>query len=404
MTARERLERDLVAWFVENAAPRTPDYVDDILRATATERQRPSRPFPLSWSRPTALPWGRTRTVVLLVLLALFLAATLALTVGSRPSLPDPYGPADNGLVAYSDGGDIVAVDPVSGKRSVITDGFYDDREPRYSPDGTHLAFIRSKPDGQHVVFVDAEGRDPVESTEPLVDIDTDSLAWSPDGSSLVVAAFREDVPTIFMVDANDGDVSEIATDYLAMGSVVDWRPLHEQEFMYVSGPWSALRLSLHRLHSGDLGSFSPADGDDSSLRPIGWTPDGKRFAYQVWHDDRGSFMTHLLDVDSGDEFILPVAHGRISNDGTRIVGFDGKGDDHQLCVTRIERGAHCAPIGGATHGPDPEHSAALQWSPDDQFILSQGVDGSTRLLDPEGKLVDQPAWLRDGGETWQRK
>jgi hypothetical protein len=72
--------------------------------------------------------------------------------------------------------------------------------------------------------------------------------------------------------------------------------------------------------------------------------------------------------------------------------------------VVRIEPGAHCAPIGGATHGPNPEHSAALQWSPNDQFILSQGVDGSTRLLDPEGKLVDQPAWLQDGGETWQRK
>ena len=58
--------------------------------------------------------------------------------VGShRSRLPPPFGLAANGLVAYADRGDIVAVDPISGVRMPITSGPATDVEPRWSLDGT---------------------------------------------------------------------------------------------------------------------------------------------------------------------------------------------------------------------------------------------------------------------------
>jgi hypothetical protein len=139
---------------------------------------------------------------------------------------------------------------------------------------------------------------------------------------------------------------------------------------------------------------------EHESLRPIGWTPDGRRFAYQLWHEALQATVTHVLDIGTGDEVQLRVANGRISNGGDRIVGFDGRGRDRQLCVAKLT-GGPCVPIGSPS--PNPEHGAGLQWSPDDRFILVQGQGINALILDPEGRKIEQPSWLEAGGESWQR-
>ena len=123
MSATDRLERDLTAWFVETAAPRTPDYTDDILRQTARSRQRPRWTFPERWLPVSVItlrpgdPADRSvGTVGLLVVLALLLAVATGVYVGGQKRVPAPFGEAANGLVAYSNGGDIYTVDPTTGE------------------------------------------------------------------------------------------------------------------------------------------------------------------------------------------------------------------------------------------------------------------------------------------------
>ena len=130
MSTTDRLERDLTAWFGETAAPRTPDYTDDILRQTARSRQRPRWTFPERWLPMSVITFGRVtlrpvpwRTVGLLVVLALLLAVAAAVYVGSQRRVPAPFGPAANGLVAYSKDGDIFTVDPTTGLRRAIVTG-----------------------------------------------------------------------------------------------------------------------------------------------------------------------------------------------------------------------------------------------------------------------------------------
>ena len=84
------------------------------------------------------------RAIGLLVLLLALVVATLAaLVVAGHPKLPQPFGPARNGLVAYADGGDIYTVDPVTGRSTPIVTGADTDIDPRWSRDGTLLAFQR---------------------------------------------------------------------------------------------------------------------------------------------------------------------------------------------------------------------------------------------------------------------
>ena len=151
MNGTDRLERELTTWFADTAAPQTPDWTADILAATSTMRQRPRWSFPARWL-PAAVvprlprltlrpvPW---RTIALLALLGLLLAAAVTLYVGSRPRLPAPFGPAVNGLVAYAENGDIWTVDPVTGEREAIVTLPGADKAPRWSRDGTRVAFLR---------------------------------------------------------------------------------------------------------------------------------------------------------------------------------------------------------------------------------------------------------------------
>ena len=102
----ERLAAQLPDLLVEIAAPRVPDYTDDVLAVTAAIRQRPRWTFPERWlpmiiaNRRLALPAIPWRFVTALLAILAIVAATL-LIAGSRPHLPPPFGPARNGAIAF---------------------------------------------------------------------------------------------------------------------------------------------------------------------------------------------------------------------------------------------------------------------------------------------------------------
>jgi hypothetical protein len=177
MTAPNRLERDLTAWLIETAVPSRPDYAEEILHQTARIRQRPRwtfvlRRLPIPDLR-AILPFeGRVawRTLAVVVLLALILAA-LAVFVGSRPRVPTPFGLAANGLVALSDGDDMFILDLETSRPRAITFGPEVDHEPRWSRDGTRLAFLRGPMEFARLVTIDVDGT-VIAETEPFINVD----------------------------------------------------------------------------------------------------------------------------------------------------------------------------------------------------------------------------------------
>ena len=118
MMPNDRFDRRLPAILDEISQPRTPDYFDDLLGLTARTRQRPAWTLLERWlpmldiARQPAfarqVPW---RPIAVLALILLLLVASLALVIGSR-TIPAPFGPARNGLVAYASAGDIYTADP----------------------------------------------------------------------------------------------------------------------------------------------------------------------------------------------------------------------------------------------------------------------------------------------------
>ncbi len=400
------LERDLTAWFEDTAVPRIPDYVDDILERTAHVRQRPRWSFPERWLpasvpglrglAPGPLPW---RTIGLLAALAMLLAA-LATYVGSQRPLPAPFGPAGNGLVAYSNDGDIFTIDPVTGVRRAIVTNPFTDHDPRWSLDGTRVAFLRATGSGDSVVITDADGRHEIVGNTVFNRADADSIAWSPDGRSIAIAGSFEGLRRLAVVDTAHGGVTILDVPYRELE--VFWRP-GSRQILFYGGSGPTLGLYLVSVDDGAVQRLALSEGDPTSLRPVGWTPDGRRFAFSRAGDGAEQYWTYLVDADTGAEEAFPVGFGHLSNDGTRIAGFNSSNERIWICVIHTD-GGPCVRVGEGSDAPAPDHRTALQWSPDDQWLISlPGSGGAPVLLDPDGGSAPRPSWPADGAESWQR-
>ena len=351
-------------------------------------------------ARPTdfkPLPW---RAIGLLVALALLIAAVVAVFAGSQPRLPAPFGLAANGVVAYASGGDIYTVDPTTGARQAIVTGPGDDYEPRWALDGTRLAFLRASATGDALVIVDPKRSDTLVTTENFTLLDSDSLAWSPDGRSILFRAQHEGSSTIFIVDAASGEAKPVALDFEQ--DVAYWRPPDGRQLMVVGGAELDRHLYLLTLEDQSLEEVALHEGS-GPIRSSGWTSDGQRFVYQRGDDDRLPIETYVLDVATGTDVTIDAGYGHLSNDGTRMVAIDN--GQRSMCVADL-RGGPCVRVGQPSQAYLWGNAAGVQWSPDDRWILTRppaGDDLSASLVDPGGAVLDQPSWISDGAVSWQR-
>ncbi len=365
MNPSGRIERDLTDWLRETAMPRTPDYVDEILDRTARTRQRPRWTFLGRWVslpdlRPTARAGGRRTAAVLALLaaLALLLAAVTAF-VASRPAVPTPFGRAGTGLLVVSQNGDIVVIDVETGVgRSIVTHPDVD-LDPHWSPDGTRVAFLRQASDLVRLVIADADGRT-VATSLRFTGIDPDSVAWAPDGRHIAIAASDGAPQQIQVVDAMTGASRRIAVDYLKFE--VYWRPSDARQLLFRTRdePGS---LAIVSIDDGSVIRVPTGERGDS-LRPLGWTPDGRSVVYQ--HDDGpDAGRTTVVDLETGAETRLDVSFGHVSNDGTRVAGLDARG---RFCIVAIS-GGQCHDV-RADIALAGSRAAGLSWSPDDRWIV----------------------------------
>ena len=414
MTTVDQIERDLSAWFVETADRGTPEFVEDILIETSGTRQRPRWTFVPLLRRPmdrtpvaglTGLA-AAPRLVIIVLALGLLVLAAGAAWVASQSRLPAPFGPAASGLVAYEKGGDIFLVDPATGERTGLVMGPETDRYPRWSLDGTRLAFLRGSGYGDRLVIVDAGGTvQSVSAGEVLEAADQDSIAWSPDGRSVLVIAGVGGKRSIYRIDALNGNSTILPVTNRGLEAF--WRPPDGRELVFVGGPEGQPALYRYSLLDGaiiEVPGTSIVDPDEVPFRPVGWTPDGRRFAYHRPTDSDGGRETAVVDVVTGEEVALDLAYGRISNDGTLIVGLASDGNREWLCVAPVD-GGPCESIEGDADLVNWTGWASLQWAPDDSSIRShQGSEVPAVLLSPDGGAVQRPSWAAEGADSWQRR
>lgn len=433
MSDQLRLDRQLPALLEDLYLGGTPDYRDQALAAVARTRQRPAWSFPQRWlpmtdiaTRPATVPRFPLRTVVVLALLAALAVAAIA-SIGSRQprELPPPFGPARNGLVIFSRGGDVYTGDHASGQSRALLAGPEIDRAPLVSPDGTRILFRRapagSDRDAHALAMVNVDGTG-LRIIAPSVS-ENDRFLWSPDGSFLLVNI--------------DMDGRLLRYD-LAGGPPK------------VLGPLGGLQPEAFRPPAGDLVLIEAASAGRvlQAMRPDGtgvttiyeiptaelrdgcdfgsirWSPDGTRIALlRAPLDGSEGCRVVVMDADGSNARQLTSTPGnwtetdlQWSPDGTQIA-FDrwqqlgsGQWIVHPIGVVSAN-GGEVRPIGPTTA---PE-GAAFTWSPDGTTIISLagaalGV-GPVDLEKPANPvLIDvatgahrEGSWEMSSWPAWQR-
>ena len=239
MTAEQRFERSLPALLEELGESSLPDYRDSLLGRTAAMRQRPAWTFPERWipmdttlRRVPAAPLN-WRLLALAALLIIAAATIAVIAASSNRRLPaPPYGPAANGMMAYSFGGDIYLADPVTGMSRSIASGPEIDKDPVFSPDGEHIIWVRGTGQGSHGVLADADGTNIRDLLGPPCRECT-AWGWMADSQSIFVTSnvAGRDI-TIENVFTRKKSVIDVPGEIRRIG----FRPPDDAQIAYVEG------------------------------------------------------------------------------------------------------------------------------------------------------------------------
>ena len=402
MTTKRMSEPDfdrlLIAWFDADAQVREPEeLIDSTLARTRRARRRPAWLLP-EWWIPMQLTMplrALPRLAPILLLIALLLAAIVAIVVvGSRPRVPDPFGLAANGRVAYLSDGQIYAANPDGSDPIQLTFGDRPAATPMWSRDGTKFAYelISSKPgtdnpNGSGDIFVaNADGSNPIMIDRDIKD--ASPTGWSPDGRWLVYSKTVGPHNDQIFIAAADGSSPPVR---IGNPVTVNWSPIFSPDgtkILYFSG-WDGNGIGVMNPDGSDwriLNTTPFASIDSATWHPDGnrivvsaatgpdpndlwilyadgspeqrlatpgradvgpsWSPAGDRLVYLVSGDD-GSFLLHVADADGANERVLPGAYSHInptwSPDGTRIAVLNDL--DSGVRLTLIDPDGKAAPI-----------------------------------------------------------
>jgi dipeptidyl aminopeptidase/acylaminoacyl peptidase len=437
MKSDRRFEEDLPRLLEDLYLGPMPSYRDHLLQHTARTRQRRAWSIPGRWlplvdiTRQPVLvarvPW---RMIGLgLALIAVLVGMVAALIVGGRPHLPAPFGLARNGLVAYASGGDIHTVDPVTGSSTAIVRGPETDLNPRWSRDGTRLAFERKSggDSSPGLVYVArADGADVVQVTPgPLSNIT--NYDFSPDGKKLLISAEITGMvgttiggPGMFIAATDGGGIRQLDVGMPATNAA--WRPPDGADILFMDAGDSANGYGSIHLVSADGGPvrtiLATVAGSGRYRGNPAWSPDGSLVSYGEWTDSASlTVQTHVMAADGTGDRTLPIPDAAAwqapygwSNDGTRLLlirGYSGGVDQARPVAIPVDGSGTGIeiPYPGGMENTSPSD---WEWAPDDSVILGTPADASGNLLDqvlldPVGGTSRTLPWASVSRPSWQR-
>jgi hypothetical protein len=128
---------------------------------------------------------------------------TVTVTAGNTADAPFAITCQEIGRLALADVGDIYRVDLDGSNRTLLAPGL-SARSPRWSPDGTKIAYVVDT--NGYMGMMNADGSGP----HIVVPMDIDLAAsWSPDGTRLVFVHQGE----IYTVDPDGGNIRRLTND-----------------------------------------------------------------------------------------------------------------------------------------------------------------------------------------------
>jgi Tol biopolymer transport system component len=240
------------------------------------------------------------------------------------PTKPNPPAPtAGSGFLFFSSR-DVLAWEIYSmrqngsGVTRLTTDSLWDS-QPRWSPDGKRIAFLRRYPapaypfDRHQLEVMDWNGANPLRLTD---DLGNDSPSWSPGGSRVSLVRTTNTFPELWTINA-DGTSPALVADTLDVFEI-SWTP--QDTFLGVDGfgivQFNADGTGRSRILSLNLGTVH-------EVYPR-MSPDGTRIVFHWWGPSGSDSQIYVVNSDGTELQKLTDTSGQKwppvwSPDGSRI-------------------------------------------------------------------------------------
>ena len=437
MTINRRIEPALPEILAELGAGPVPDYADLVVERAGRTRQRPTWVFPGRWLPvgQVAFPMPRLRPILIVVLIVALAIAVAAAYIGTRPRLPDPFGPAQNGALVYASEGDIFAGTPGGSSTPIVAGPDYD-FNAFYSPDGTKVSFYRRADQDLNgatdLMVARADGSDLRRITpRPLKEIPW-AASWTPDGSAIAVLTNQRLDGHLEFFDTT-GAVEPKVIDVGIRIDTFAFQPPSGRRILFTGQVDNRIGLYAMDRDGGNLTVLVPPylkeiaqnTGDYwnfvlpvADLRNAIWSPDGQQIVFQQYEVTAHSRQMRLFMMDSNGRDLHPIttpigdsidANPVWSPDGTRIAFLRYQLDRNEwtYAVLRLSDGLVTTTGPTIPDGTDPDAFspglAVVAWSPDSTKLFA--VEDSNRhlayILDPDGGRYETLPWTIDTPKSW---
>jgi len=282
-----------------------------------------------------------------------------------------------------------------------LTTGGYSDSSPRWSPDGTRLAFVSDR-DGKPQLYI--RWMDSGQLAK-LTDLENSpaGISWSPDGTQLVFTSLVPAAPPKIsgMPAAPEGakwaEAPKVYNDLIYRFNGPGYlKPGYSQIFVISADGGSPRQLTTGNFpHGPNIGDFGGSYAT--------WAPEGKslivamngtpNFEYEPLH-------TEVFEITAADASLKQLTHRNGPNDGPAIspdgkliayTGFDDRYQGHQTTRLYVSNRDGSSPR-EVTSKLDRDVSSP-RWSADGKSLFVTYADqGDTKLalvsLDGSSKLL----------------
>ena len=300
-------------------------------------------------------------------------------------------------FISYPDGWvaeDVNLLDVRTGERKTLTTSIEPVAYPRWSPNGSQIAYFSTKPfepplSTSEIWRAKADGTDP----EPLI---TDgggnrSPRYSPDGKWIAFESYRDFNRDIYAFNLESQEVTRLTT-HLGDDSYPSWSP-DEERFAFVSSRDGNPDIFTMTVNGQQITNLTK--NGLSEYHPT-WSPDGEQIAFTRWMGD-GSSRIYIIDSDGENEVELVALP--VNNDfpawsplGNKIafVNRPERGERKSLIYTVNPNGKNLQAI----YKSLDKRMRQMAWSGDGTEIIFSPIRGPIAFLDTvthEVRTIDLP-------------
>ncbi len=247
-------------------------------------------------------------------------------TVTSTPTaLPPPPATGHIVFVTTVNGQKKLALMAANGSElRQLTTGNSEEESPRWSPDGTRIAYVSTVDNNTDIYVIDlATGVSTRLTTDPARDV---APSWSPDGTRIAFESFQTGILQIYIINVDGTGLTRL-TDSSSAATNPAWSPTGDSIAFMSSQDNLNAAVYLTLISGGGLARLTHESHPDSD--PV-WSPDGSMIAFRSFSSTSVADICVMYRDGSGR---------RCLTESQWINGVPAWSPDGSLLAVRSERG-----------------------------------------------------------------